>query len=284
MKAKINLIAFLILILSIKINAQEQLPELQDYKNFMKSKTYVVLDSDPWSDFNFMIKEAMKHVWKITEYEIIKESDFDKMFKDPKKSFIVSSTVTFNKDKTKARYTFISLLMGKKVRSITSLPDLCSIPMSYKDVQETSYSYKIEGFVNFMQDHVKSVLKNPGIIQQNMLKYYNKNCKGLSNKTLYVVKKDLTPEANTLAKIKKAYPHKVKIVTEKEVSQAIKDKNPNIVYIHKVGPEGTRHKARCFKIAIGAADSQFYYFDYHMINPKKRDGMLLKDFKAMGRK
>jgi len=54
------------------------------------------------------------------------------------------------------------------------------------------------------------------------------------------------------------------------------------VFLHKVGPEGTRLIARCYKILIGAADSKFYYFDYHKISDEKPDGFLLSDFKKTG--
>ncbi|WP_075589723.1 hypothetical protein [Labilibacter marinus] len=273
----------LLLMMVTAVSAEKSLPSAQDYKDFLNTKTYVVLDENPMSDFNFMIKKVMPRIWELTEYEVISHAEFDEKRRDPSYSFIVTSTVTFDKDKTKARYTFVSLLMGKDVYSITDMPDLCSIPLSYLRVEDDSYAYKMEGFIRFIQDHVKLVNQNPKMISPNMFKYYNKNIKGLSNKKLYVVKEDLAPDANTIAKIHKYYPYTVEIVTQEEIAKAIKDKDPDVVFLHKVGPEGTRYKARCYKIIIGAADSQFYYFDWHMVSVKNRDGLLQKDFKAMGK-
>ncbi len=271
------------LITSILVVGQNHLPTEQDYKNFFKSKTYVVQDENPMSDFNFMIKKVMPRVWNVTDYEIISQAEFDEKRRDPSYSFIVTSTVTFDKDKTKARYTFISLLMGKDTYSITDMPDLCSIPLSYVRVEDDSYAYKMEGFIRFIQDHVQLVSKNPDIIKKNMFKYYNKNIKSLNNKKLYVVKEDLTSEINTLSKIQKVYPYSVEVVTQDQIAKAIENKDPDVVFLHKVGPEGTRYKARCYKIVIGAADSQFYYFDWHMVSPKNRDGLLLSDLKSMAK-
>ena len=272
------------LVLTVSVMSQKHLPSEKDYKDFLNSKTFVVLDDNPMSDFNFMIKKVMPRIWNVTEFEIISHAEFDEKRRDPSYSFIVTSTVTFDKDKTKARYTFVSLLMGKDVYSITEMPDLCSIPLSYVRVEDDSYAYKMEGFIRFIQDHAKKVSENPKMISKNMFKYYNANVKSLSNKKLLLVKEDLSPEVNSLSKIQSVYPYSIEIVSQEEVTKAIENKDPDVVFLHKVGPEGTKYKARCYKIIIGAADSQFYYFDWHMVSAKNRDGLLLKDFKSMGKK
>jgi hypothetical protein len=134
-----------------------------------------------------------------------------------------------------------------------------------------------------MQNHVKLVSKNPEIISANVLKYYNKNASLLQGKTLYLIKEELQKEVNSLTKIRKVYPGKVKIVTKEEVEEAINGKKENVVFLHKVGPESSKIKARCFKILVGASDSDFYYFDYHMIKKNQSDSFLEKDFKRIAR-
>ncbi len=39
--------------------------------------------------------------------------------------------------------------------------------------------------------------------------------------------------------------------------------------------------ARCYNVIIGAADANFYYFDYHKISDKNPDGFLASDFKNL---
>jgi hypothetical protein len=56
------------------------------------------------------------------------------------------------------------------------------------------------------------------------------------------------------------------------------------VFLHKVGPEGTKMDARCYNVIIGAADANFYYFDYHKISDKSPDGFLESDFKSLVKK
>ncbi len=262
-------------------NAQEHIPTKANYDAFKDTKTMVVMDINPMSDFNFKIKDVMNERWTLTEFEFITEQEFEQLKGDPAYSFLVTTVVTFDKDKTKARYKFLSLLLGEDEREVRDLPDLCSVPLSYLRVDDDSYSYKLDAFVSFIQNHVRLMTENPSLIKANVFKYYNKNIKSLKNKTLLLVADDLEPTINTQKKIQKVYPYDVKIVTRDEVMEAIERKDPDVVFLHKVGPEGTKYKARCYKILLGAADSQFYYFDYHMVSSKKRDYLLEKDLKKM---
>jgi hypothetical protein len=264
--------------------AQEQVPTKAEFDSFFNTRTLVVMDPNPMSDFNFKIKEVMNKVWVLTEFDFISYNDFEAKKKDPSYSFLLTTVATFDADNTKARYNFLSLLLGQDVIDIGDMPDLCSIPLSYLRVEDDSYAYKMEAFIRFIQDHVRLVKDNPDLLRQNPLKYYNKNVQSLKDKTLYLVKEDLAEEINTDAKIKKVYPYKFKLVTPEEVTAAIENKDPNVVFLHKVGPEGTKYNARCYKIIVGAGDSKFYYFDYHMISKKDRDALLLSDLKKMGSK
>jgi hypothetical protein len=261
--------------------SQEHLPSKADYDAFYNTVTLVVKDANPMSDYNFKIEELMEKDWKLTKYEFISEKEFELKKGDPSYSFLMVTTVTFDKDKTKARYKFISLLMGKPHTSLRDMPDLCSIPLSYYEVEDDSYAYKLDAFIRFIQNHVKLMTENPGLIKANVFKYYNKNVKSLRNKTLLVLASDLEPSVNSLKKIRKVYPYDVKIVTKDDIMKAIERQDPDIVFLHKVGPEGTRHKARCYNFVIGAADARLYYFDYHMVNSKHGDYLLEKDLKKM---
>jgi len=278
---KDGILLAILMVFSFLVNAQDHLPSGSDYDAFFKTKTLVVLDSNPLSDFNFKIKEVMKKDWTVTDYGFISEEEFEQRKRDPEYSFLLETTVTFDKDKTKARYSFLSLLLGEPGKKVRNLPDLCSIPMAYYRVDDESYIYKMDAFIRFIQNHVKLMRNDPALITENVLKYYNKNTKSLKNKTLLLVAEDLEPAINTESKIRKVYPYDVKIVSRDDVMEAIERKDPDAVFLHKVGPEGTRYKARCYKILIGAADAQLYYFDYHMGTTKKRDYLLEKDMKKI---
>ena len=107
--------------------------------------------------------------------------------------------------------------------------------------------------------------------------------KDVKSRTIYLLSEEMARDVNSAARIQKIYPHPFKLVEKDEIRNAIVNRDEDIVFLHKVGPEGTRLDARCYKILIGADDASFYYFDYHMINDKNPDGFLAKDLKKISK-
>ena len=280
------LVALLIGIFALQANAQEYLPTESDLNQFLNSKLYVVLEANPIAEYNFKIQDAVKKAWTLTDYEFISLDQFKQMYNDPNKSFLMMTQVIFHKDRTKVRYNFLHIFIGKKgLDGFEDLPDIAAVPLSYTEVDEEYWVYKIESLVRFLQTHVQNMKNNPDMIKKNVLQYYNENTKDIKQKTLFLVKDEVAPNISTISKIKKIYPYKVKFVTPQEIEEAIADRDENVVYLHKVGPQGTRLRARCYKIIIDAQDANFYYFDYHWVEKgKKFDGLLDKDFKKMAKK
>lgn len=261
-------------------------PTLDDYKRFLKSKTMVVYENVLMSEYNVKIKEIMDRTWKITPYEFIPYGDMKKLQNNNELSFLFVSQVVFEKDPIKARYNFLSLVMGQSDVKDKNLPDLCSLPLSYADerIESDSYIYKLEAFVNFMQIHIKNVLDNPKLIGENALKKYNKTSKNLSGKTLYLLKDECAAEINTGDKVKAIYKFPFKFVEREDISDAIARKDENVVFLHKVGPEKTKNKARVYKLIVGAGDSKLYYFDWTMVkNDSKRDALQASDLKNLNK-
>jgi hypothetical protein len=277
----------LLVLFQMNVSAQrEYVPTREELQRFKTTKTLVVLEDNPLSDFNITAKETMPSEWKITSYGFISWKEFEKMRMDPAYSFVLVNQVKFQNDPTNAKYNFLSLLLGGTSPSLGSMADLCPVPLSYTGVDEDHYSYKLGIFLRFMQNHVQMLLENPDLLKENLFRHYNDNIAELQGKTLYFVADELSKEINTLPKIKKVYSGDVKIVSREEIQKAIEDRTPNVVFLHKVGPEDTRFKSRCYNILIGADDARFYYFDYHMVgdNPNNADAFLLKDLKQLAKK
>jgi hypothetical protein len=264
--------------------AQEYVPSKADLDALLKTTTLVVLEDNPLLEYNVVIKDVIENEWKLTPHEFIQFKDFDSKRKDPKYSFIICTDVRFEKDKTNAKYKFLQLLLGGNYFRMNEMPSIANIPLAYSGVDESSYIYKLGILIRFMQNHVNLILKNPDLISNNIFKHYNNNMGDIKNKTLYVIESELSKEVNSEKRIKAVYPYKFRIVTPDEVEEAIKNHDDNVVFLHKVGPEGTKLDARCYKILIGAADAKFYYFDYHHLSEKNPDGFLLSDFKKLGKK
>ncbi|MGC9341246.1 MAG: hypothetical protein ACP5E3_00950 [Bacteroidales bacterium] len=278
------LLAFTIFLWTLPFYARkEYLPTLDDLEHFYTTKTYVVLEASPLSDYNFEIKEVMERIWDITDFEFIEQDEFPKKSQNPNASFLYTSLVTFERDRTDSRYVFIHLSLGGDNLSIDDLRDLASIPLGYAGVDPENYIYKLGILLQFMQDHLRLITEKPEIISKNIFKHYNDNIQSAQQKVVYFVEDELSREIGTAARIKQYYPYRFKIVTREEIRQAIINKNEDVVFLHKVGPQGKKFKARCYKILIGAGDAKFYYFDYHMVKDKKPDGFLKSDLKKLAK-
>jgi hypothetical protein len=263
---------------------QDYVPSHDDIKAFFNTKTLVVLLDNPLLEYNSIIKEVMEQEWTITDYEFITFKEFEEKRMDPQYSFLYMSMVMFDNDKTDAQYRFLHLSMGGDYFRINQMPDIASVPLAYYSVEEDNYTYKLALLVRFIQQHALLIKDHPEIVSANVFKYYNNNMKDIKTKTLYVLQEELSKEVNSAARIRSVYPYKFKIVTKDDITEAIKNKDQDVVFLHKVGPEGTKMDARCYNIIIGAGDANFYYFDYHKITDKNPDGLLEDDFKKMAKK
>lgn len=278
----------LILTCALFYNAQAQqaVGRPESLKRFKNTTTMVVLEKNPMLEYNFKIKETVEKHWNINNYEVITFSteDFEKARKDSTKSFLVKNTVYNEKDKTKSKFDYLCVELGGDYEFIRQMPDIASVPICYSGVGEESYGYKLGILCQFLQNHIKLTTENPQLTSKNILKYYNSQMADIHDKTLYLVKEELNPDLNTEAQIRAVYPYKFKIVTREEAEAAIDRKDPDVVLLHKVGPEGTRKKeVRCYKAIIGASDARLYYFAFHMISDKAKEGMLAKDFQKLAK-
>ena len=264
--------------------SQEYIPTPADINRFAQTKTMMVLEENPMCEYNLTLDEVVPLEWNITPYDFVSWKKFESLKNDKNLSFLILNKVTIEKDKSNARYLFMSMLLGGDAKGLSDMPDLCSIPLAYYGAKDETYVYKIGIFLRFIQNHIQLIAENPSIATKNIFQYYNKDILKLEGKTLYLIAGELAKDVNTEAKIKKVYNGAFKLVTEEDICKAIADKNPDVVFLHKVGPGKNQNNARCYKILIGAADARFYYFDHHKINSKDPDGFLLSDFKRLARK
>jgi len=249
-------------------------------QQFFKSTTYVVMDDNQLSDYNIKVQDAVKKYWTITPTQFITQDEFQKKRMDSKNSFLILSDVVFTKDFLQAKYSFFSLLLGGRYQVIDEMPVLGAVPISYSEAPQESSMYKLGAILKFLQAHILRLKSNPELVKEDLYKIYNNDQQTIKDKTLYLVKEEMSKDLNTEAKIKAIYPDNFKFVTREELEEAIDKNEEGIVFLHKVGPEGTKKKARCYILIIGT-DSKLYYFDWHMINDKNPDSMLDDDFKKI---
>ncbi len=276
-------LALLFLFTVVLLNCQSPFPKKDEIKQFTESKTCVVLEDESFSPYNTYIKEAVKAYWKITPYEFISVEDFNKRRIDPTYSFIVLTQTDFEKDKSNSQFNFINLLQGKKVTKLGEMPEICAIPLSFAEEEDIEYNYKLGGILMFMQKHAQMISDDPSLTGRKYLKYYNKNIPQIQDKLLLVKQEDLVPEISSIEAINSIYSGKVKIVSEDEIVDAIESKAPNTLILHKVGPVGDVNSGFCFKMFIGADDSDMYYYNQHTISNTNPNGFLPADLKRIAR-
>jgi hypothetical protein len=272
-----------IIILPLLLNAQAPFPSAEEIKQFLGSKTCIVLEDDPFSSFNAFAKEAVKSFWTITPYEFINIVEFNRRRTNPAYSFIVLTQTNFEKDKTGGLFNFANLIQGKKVSSLSDNPEICAVPLSFAGEDDIEYGNRLGIILAFMQKHAKLISDDPSLTGRKYLKYYNVNAPEVVKKTILVREEDLSPAVGTTEAIKAIYPFAIKIVTEEEIVKAINEKTPNTLILHKVGPVGENRAGYCFKMLIGVDDAQMYYYSQHMYKADSPNGLLESDLKRLAR-
>lgn len=279
--------SFLILIITCFVfnaSAQQKLPSSEQVNTFLSSKTYFVLDNNLFGLWNNAIKEAADKYWNITEYAFINPDEYRKKRNSPSASFIMLTDSYFEGQEDMGIFTSISVLLGQKSATINSMPDIAEFPLSYQDTDYDEYYYKLGIALEFIQNHIIWLKENPNSADMIVFNHYKNTKENTKEKTLYLQKKELAPNVNTLEYIKKVYSGNVKLVSQEEIEEAINNKDENVILLHLVGPAKDVDGLLALKMLLGAADGKLYYFDYHKVKKGKKPGVfLLDDFKQINK-
>jgi hypothetical protein len=272
------------LLFSAALSAQAPFPAKDEINQFSESTTCVVLEEDAFSVFNAYIRDAMKQYWTVTPFEFIDVAEFNTRNTDKNYSFLVLTETNYQKDKTGSVYKFLNLLQGKRVEKLGQMPEICAVPLAYAGEDDIEYGYKLGAILKFMQKHARLIMEDPSKTGRRYLRYYNENNPRAAGKTILAMEEDLSPQVNTLEKIRALYSGKVEIVEEGEIVKAVETGTPGVLILHRVGPAGEAgNSGYCFKMLIGADDADMYYYNMHTIDKANPNGFLPADFKRLGR-
>ena len=277
MKLKNILLLLSLTMLVFNIQAQIQFAELPDIKAFLKTKTYVVEHEGPLSPFSKALKECMPKFWTITPYEFITPEEFETKRTIKTASFLFVSEAEITEDDVTTSYTIFNVVMGGSA-NVNKLRDLGSVPLSYSEADESSYLYKLGGILLFIQDHIKYTSEN-GTQKLSLIK--KNSSADFKSKELWLLSDELPANMKTVAQIKKVCPFAVKIVTKDDIKKAIDDKNPKVIFLHKIGPEDAQTNGKCWKFMVLAQTGQVVYYDSHKVTAAEPDALLESDFKRM---
>ncbi len=275
-KMKNVILILIVCVFSTNIYSQQQLPSKQEIKTFLKSNTYVVLNNNIFSTWNNEIRDAVDKHWKITKYEYVNPNQHKVKKERPGASFIQETKAYFDGQQAMGVYKYLSLYLGQKGGNINTMPDIVDVPLAHADNEPEDYYYKLGIALLFMQKHINWLKANPNIKDRSVMNYYMKAKEHTKNKTLYILKKELSADVNTLSKIKQFYKGKVKLATEQEIMKVVDNKDNDAVILHLVAPDKDIDDILCMKMIIGASDAKLYYFNYHKIKRGSKPGAFLK--------
>lgn len=286
MKIKTLLAAALVAI-ATTATAQLTVPTQDQLQKFLKTKTIIVLEANPLRAFNRQMEETAKKHWTITPYEfmVYDSKVFDSLRRDPNLSFLMLDNIYYKKDKELVKYQFLNVVLGGNYETVKEMPTISGLPISYADVDEGTYDYKLGLILRFIESHVHNLMEHPEITSSSKaLKFYANNLKRIHDKTLYLTQSELAPEVNSTKKIKQFYPFNVQIVEPSKIEEIIDSNDPTAVILHQVAPEKGHKKIRCWNTILGADDAAMYYFNWFIIKQGKRpQGIGAKDFKKLAK-
>jgi hypothetical protein len=266
------------------LSAQAPFPTAEEGRMLMASKTCVVLENSPFSAFNPAIREAVTAYWTITPYEFIDINEFNTRRQDPAYSFLVLTENDYEKDKSGSSFSFLNLLIGKKVRNLEEMPEFCAVPVDFagEDADE-EYAYKMGLIVKFIQEHTSLVVNSPKTPGIRYLKYYNQFVPEIAGKTILARVDDMEESVSDEQSISAIYSSPFLLVSEDEIKKAVAEKRPNTLILHKVGPPDELTGAYVFKMLIGTEDAMMYYFNTHKVDQRNPNGFLPSDLKRIAR-
>lgn len=264
------------------LSGQAPFPTVNEINQFIVSKTCVVLE-DGNTVYNNYIRKEMEEYWKITSFEFINTNDFGTRRTDPSLSFIILTGTSFENDKMNSVFNYINLLQGKDVDQLGKMPEICAVPLSLAGEDDMEYGYKLGAILAFMQNHARLISEDPSLTGRRYLRYYNKFNPQIKYRKILVKQEDLSPAVDSNDKIRDFYRYSIEIVPEEVIVKAIRDKAPNTLILHKVGPVGESDTGYCFKMLIGTDDSGMYYYNQHAIDKSNPNGLLPADLKRFAR-
>jgi len=271
------IITIILAFILIEAISQVRPARRRHYRAFEESTTLIVIDANPFTDFNDRLKEELDRFWTITPYEFITFDEFQRKRTSDKYSFMVLAEI--KQRNVPHVYKFINFVLGDPDRDFNRMPDLGSAPLAFKDADEETYLYKMGTFVQFMQNYAEEAGR-----QQHMrlTRFLNVRDSHVQEMELWLLEEELAPQINTVEKIQEYYPYPVRIVTKEDIRDAISQQREDVAFLHKIGPKGTVRVGKCWKFIV-TTDGKVLYSNDHHVDATTYDALLIEDLERMAR-
>lgn len=279
-------ILLIILATALQAFSQIKIPtgNKSEVEKFYKTTTYVVMKNEFMSDYNDAIKAAVEKHWTATPVKYVKASEFEKLRHDDDKSFLVINIAYFDGDD--ARFEFLILsLGGSKYKTVNDMPTLCAVPLCYYDDEdEDKYTYKLGAMLKHCQTHVALCREHPELTKETILDYYTDNTGNLADKTLYLLKDDVSDDLRSNSALKSAYPYNIEFATAEQIEELTNANDDKALIAHIINPYDGDGQPYCIKLIIDASKGMLYYYDFQKLKKNTYGHITSDDLKKLSKK
>lgn len=275
---KVNMIFFIILLVSI-VEAQIVSPKLENINKLKKTTTFIVLEDNPFLQFDAYIKQLSEKNWDITPYKFININEFEKICTNPNYSFLLIVDGEYTLGTKRLNVDLLTLVLGDKSGNINKMTEIISVPLSTLDEDgeyEVDYGYKIIGIVNAINHLLKNITEEIKSIN-DFSQYLSENKEKVKKYTLLIDKQSVANDINTEQTLKKYYSHDIRLSEQTTINEAINVQKSNHAFVHTIGKLGNYS----IQFIIDCQTGEILYNSYRLANNSNQLGLTKEDLKAI---
>ncbi len=244
------LIALVLIISNYSNNVYAQTLNKKLCKQFLEATEFYVLDNEvntmelkTSQEETFSFETVVRENWPDKKVILLKEEDYNRLKKVKHQFFISISTLMTMKSSLitgyveKERMGVIIIQKGRiKLRTSKKLYSF------YINLNEISQNILAERLIYAVQN-LKSILKNykGDSLQEKGIYKTAEYKKHLKSHALYIRKNNLSQKFKTKADIKEIYPYRLRVLSEREWTMAIKRKKEGVLFLELI--PGGRYSA-----------------------------------------
>jgi hypothetical protein len=122
------------------------------------------------------------------------------------------------------------------------------------------------------------------LTKETILDYYADNTGNLADKTLYMLKTDVSDDLRSNSALKSAYPYNTEFATAEQVEELINANDDRALIVHIINPYDGNGHPYCLKLIIDARKGMLYYYDFEKLKKNTTGHITSDDLKKLSKK
>ncbi len=250
----------------------------EDLKDMNEKTLMVVLENNSLIDAS--LKEAVTKIWDLGRYSFCSTEEFEKIKTDTSYYFIIRVQGMFKKESDPG-IEFISLLKGGKdaVTGIDNMYEVLSLPFQPLDDGNNYILPFIDSYIRIFKSHVQRIQEHK-IAATIGIGWYSNRLSKIGKKTIIFNGNDLSGQ-DLKDEIEDIFKGNAIVADEDEIELAMAEQKPNTLVSICIAPEEPQNGSYCYKMLVGADNSELYYFQKQKISAKNPKGFQLVEIKKI---